>query len=482
MTEEVEREEQSFAELLAISDKTGDRKLSPGEIVAGVVIKISKDVVFIDLGGKSEGFADLAEFKDEEGKVNIKEGDKVELRVASLKGGIYLSKGLKVHGAQAWELLRDAQQNQIPVEGRVAALIKGGFEVEMAGLRAFCPLSQIDLKYCEKPEEHIGARYKFRILEMKGKGKGKNILVSRRSLLQEEQEKKVQEIISRLQPDMELEGKIIKLTNFGAFVDLGGVEGMVHLSEITHARIKDPAEVLALGQVVKVKVLKLEKDKSGHPKISLSLKALEPEIWEKGLNFKEGDIISGKVSRLTDFGAFVELVPGLEGLVHISEISYQKVPHPNRLLKEGEKVEVLVLKIDEDKRRISLSIRDAAFRDHTKGKEEARLEIGQVLTGIIEEAKRYGLFIRLPQLGREVKGFLPGEEILEGERTDLKRKFSPGKEVLVEIKEIDDQGKILLSQKSLQEKAAREEYQKFLSPDKPSSLGTLADIFKKIKS
>ncbi len=188
MADEIEREEQSFAELLAQSEKTADRKLSPGEIVSGVVIKISKDVVFVDLGGKSEGLADLAEFKDEEGRINIKEGDKVELRVASLKGGIHLSRGLKVHGAQAWELLRDAQQNQIPVEGRVAALIKGGFEVEISGLRAFCPLSQIDLKYCEKPEEHIGARYKFRILEMKGKGR--NILVSRRSLLQEEQEKK----------------------------------------------------------------------------------------------------------------------------------------------------------------------------------------------------------------------------------------------------------------------------------------------------
>lgn len=480
MVEELEREEQTFAELLAQSEKKADRKLSPGEIVSGVVIKISKDVVFVDLGGKSEGFADLAEFKDEEGKINIKEGDKVELRVASLKGGIYLSRGLKVHGAQAWELLREAQQNKIPVEGRVAALIKGGFEVEISGLRAFCPLSQIDLKYCEKPDEHIGARYKFRILEMKGKGK--NILVSRRSLLQEEQEKKAQEVISRLQPDMELDGKIVKLTNFGAFVDLGGVEGMVHLSEITHTHIKDPAEVLELGQVVRVKVLKIEKDKKGQPRISLSLKALEPEIWEKGLNFKEGDVITGKVSRLTDFGAFVELAPGLEGLVHISEISYQKVPHPSRLLKEGDQVDVLVLKIDEEKRRISLSIRDAAFRDPTKGKEEARLEIGQVLTGIIEDSKRYGLFLRLPQLGKEVKGFLPWEEILESERNEAKKKFSPGREMQVEIKEIDEQGKILLSQKSLQEKAAREEYQKFLSPEKPGSLGTLADVFKKVKS
>lgn len=477
MAEEMEREEQSFAELLAQSEKVGDRKLSPGEIVSGVVIKISKDMVFVDLGGKSEGLVDLAEFKDEEGKVNIKEGDKVELRVASLKGGIYLSKGLKVHGAQAWELLKEAQQNQIPVEGRVANLIKGGFEVEISGLRAFCPLSQIDLKYCEKPEEHIGARYKFRIVEMKGKGK--NILVSRRSLLQEEQEKKAQELIARLQPDMELEGKITKLTSFGAFVDLGGVEGVIHLSEISHARIKDPAEVLELGQMIKVKVLKIEKNKNGQPKISLSLKALEPEIWAKGLHFKEGDVISGKVSRLADFGAFVELAPGLEGLVHISEISYQKIPHPNRLLKEGDKVDVLVLKIDEERKRISLSIRDAAFRDHSA---DARLEVGQVLTGIIEDAKRYGLFIKLPQLGREVKGFLPWEEILESERTDLKKKFSPGKEMQVEIKEIDEQGKILLSQKSWQEKAAREEYQKFLGPDKPGSLGTLADVFKRIKS
>jgi small subunit ribosomal protein S1 len=278
---------------------------------------------------------------------------------------------------------------------------------------------------------------------------------------------------------MELEGKITKLTSFGAFVDLGGVEGMVHLSEISHARIKDPAEVLELGQMIKVKVLKIEKNKNGQPKISLSLKALEPEIWAKGLHFKEGDVISGKVSRLADFGAFVELAPGLEGLVHISEISYQKIPHPNRLLKEGDKVDVLVLKIDEERKRISLSIRDAAFRDHSA---DARLEVGQVLTGIIEDAKRYGLFIKLPQLGREVKGFLPWEEILESERADLKKKFSPGKEMQVEIKEIDEQGKILLSQKSWQEKAAREEYQKFLGPDKPGSLGTLADVFKRIKS
>ncbi len=480
MAPEVEREEESFAELLAQSQIGKERKLYPGEVVSGVVIKISKDWVFVDLGGKSEGLVDLAEFRDENGQITIKEGDKVELRVASLKGGIYLSRGLKVHGTQAWELLRDAQQNKIPVEGRVAALTKGGFEVEIAGLRAFCPLSQIDLKYAEKPEEYIGARYRFHIIEMKDRGK--NILLSRRSLLQEEYEKKAQEIIASLQPGMEVEGKIVKLANFGAFVDLGGVEGLIHISEISHGRLKDPAEILEVGQVVKAKVLKVEKDKSGQAKISLSRKALEPEIWEKGLNFKEGDVISGKVSRLTDFGAFVELAPGLEGLIHISEISYQKITHPSKVLKEGDQVKVLILKIDEEKRRVSLSLREAAFREQSPLKEEPRLEVGQILMGIIEEAQRNGLYVWLPQLGRGIKGFLPWEEVAENERNELKKKYAAGKEIQVEIREIDEEKKIFLSQKSIMEKAAREEYQRFLSPEKTNSLGTLADIFKKIKS
>lgn len=477
---ENEIEEQSFAELLAQSEKSLDKKLFPGEIVSGVVIKITKDSLFIDLGGKSEGIADIAEFRDEEGKINIKEGDRIELRVASLKGGIYLSKGLKVHGAQAWDLLREAQQNQIPVEGRVVSLIKGGFAVEISGLRAFCPLSQIDLKYCEKPEEHIGGRYQFRIIEMKERGK--NILISRRVLLQEEQAKRVQEIISRLQPETELTGKITRIMDFGAFVDLGGVEGMVHLSEISHARLNHPSELLELGQMVKVKVLKIEKDKNGQLKIALSLKALEPEIWDKGLSFKEGDIISGKISRLTEFGAFVELAPGLEGLVHISEISYQRIPHPSKLLKEGDKVEVLVLKIDEQSRRLSLSIKDVAFQGLRQVGGEVRQEVGQLLKGIVEDSKPYGLFIRLPELGREVRGLLPLEEMLESERVDFKRKFPPGREVQVAIIEIDDKGKILLSQKAVQEKKAREEFQKFLKLDKPGKLGTLAEAFQKAQS
>src|SRR3989304_9785719 len=166
-----EEEEISFAELLASSSKAAGGQFAPGDMVSGRVVKITKETVFVDLGGKSEGIAEVREFLDKDGNLALKEGDKVELRVASLRGGIHLSKAIKVHGAEAIGMLREAQKNQIPVEGRVAAVNKGGFEIDISGTRAFCPVSQIDLQFCEKPEEHIGARYQFRIVEVKEKGK-----------------------------------------------------------------------------------------------------------------------------------------------------------------------------------------------------------------------------------------------------------------------------------------------------------------------
>jgi small subunit ribosomal protein S1 len=222
------------------------------------------------------------------------------------------------------------------VEGRVSGVKKGGMDIDIASVRAFCPLSQIDIQFCEKPEEHVGKKYLFRIIEFKERGK--NIVVSRRALLQEEQEKKLQEILASLQPGFELEGKITRVADFGVFVDLGGIEGMVHVSEISHARVSHPSEVLKQGQTVKVRVVKVEPDKKDRKRIALSMKALEPDSWEKGLGFQEGEIISGKVSRLTDFGAFVEVAPGVDGLVHISEISYDRISHPGAVLHEGDAV------------------------------------------------------------------------------------------------------------------------------------------------
>jgi small subunit ribosomal protein S1 len=480
-TEKIDSEEGSFAELFEQSGQTSYGRFSPGDRAKGVVVKISPETVFIDLGGKSEGTADAHEFKDEDGTLKIKEGDEIELRVASVKGGIHLSKAIKARGAEAVEILRDAFRNQVPVEGRVAAVNKGGFEVEISGLKAFCPISQIELRYCERPEEHVGARYQFRIIELKERGR--NIIISRRALLQEEQEKKVQETLASLKPDLELDGQVTKLADFGAFVDIGGIEGMIHVSEISRSRIGHPSEVLKPGQAVRVKILKMELDKRGRQKISLSMRALEPDAWDAKLPFQEGDVVEGKVTRLADFGAFVEVVPGLDGLVHRSEISYEKVVHPSRVLNVGEPVKVRVLKIDEPNRKISLSIKDAFSFEQAEGSEgEARIEVGQVLKGIVEDQKNYGLFVRLPQLGMRVRGLLPLEELLEADRSDVKRKLPPGMEVQVEIIALDEGNKIRLSQKSLKDKADRGDYEKFLKKsDRSGSLGTLGELFQRLK-
>ena len=484
MEEKEMEEKESFEELLKASSEGPGRKLFPGDKVSGKVLKVSKDTIFVDLGGKSEGIADIQEFLDKKGNLTIKQGDQVEMRVASIRDGIHLTKGMKVQGPDSLDILREAKENLIPVEGRVKGTVKGGFEIDLSGIRAFCPLGQIDIQFCEKPEEHVGARYAFRIMEIKEKGK--NIIVSRRVLLEEEWEKKSKETLARLKPGLECEGKVTKLTDFGAFVDIGGIEGMVHISEISHGRIKNPSEILKPGQEMKVKVVKIEVDKEGRPKISLSIKALEPDSWEKGLGFEEGEIIRGKVSKLADFGAFVEVAPGVDGLVHISKMSYERVSHPSRLLHEGDMVDVLVMGIDRQTHRISLSIKEATFKKRMEkegeGSDTVRLEVGQVLKGIVEDSKPYGLFVRLPQFGPKVRGLLPMEELRDSEKRDVKRKFPKGQEIQVEIISIDEQGRIRLSKRVIEEREDKEDYKKYIEKeDKVGKLGTLGDVLKDLK-
>jgi small subunit ribosomal protein S1 len=484
MTEKEMNEEASFEELLKASSEAPGRKLFPGDKVSGKVVKISKDTIFVDLGGKSEGIVDIQEFLDKDGNLTLKEGESISMRVASIKDGIHLAKGIKAQGADALEILHDARENLIPVEGRVSAVNKGGFEIDLSGIRAFCPLSQIGLQFCEKPEEHVGARYQFRIMEIKEKGR--NIVVSRRVLLGEEQEKKSKETLAMLRPDLECEGRVTKLTDFGAFVDIGGIEGMVHVSEISHQRISRPSEILKPGQDVRVKVIKIEADKGGRPKISLSIKTLEPDSWEKGLGFQEGEIIRGKVSRLMDFGAFVEVAPGVDGLVHISEISYERVTHPSKLLHVGDMVDVLVMGIDLEARRISLSIKEAMIKKQTsegkEGSDKVLLEVGQIVRGIVEDIKPYGLFVRLPQLGARARGLLPVEELKDSEKVDAKKRFPKGMEIQAEIVAIDEKGRIRLSKRIVEERRDREDYEKFLEKeDKSGEFGTLGDVFNNLK-
>ena len=488
MDEEKEPTEPTFAELFEADPFTPQKDFQPGDTVSGEVVKISKESVFIELGGKSEGVAEAAEFLDKEGNLTVQVGDRLELRVASVSDAIILSRVLKVRGSQALDVLREAYETRMPVEGRVSAVRKGGLEVDVSGVRAFCPISQIDLAFCENPEVHVGSRYSFRILEFKERGK--NIVVSRKALLEEERERIARETLASLKPGVEREGVVTRLADFGAFVDIGGLDGLVHISEMAHHRLRHPSELVEVGQKVRVVVTECEPQADGRSRVALSMKALEPTPWEKGLGILEGQLVRGRVTRIMDFGAFVEVSPGVEGLVHVSEISYERVPHPRRVLQEGQDVDVLVLGIDHERRRISLSIKEAkaagpvdAAGIETEGASPGGLEVGAQFRGIVEKVMSGGFLVRLPGAGLGVRGFLPQEELAQSGKGDLRKRFPPGREVSVEVVAIAEDGKIRLSQKLAAEREERKDYQRYVDRGdrKSAGLATLGDLFKDLK-
>jgi small subunit ribosomal protein S1 len=274
-----------------------------------------------------------------------------------------------MHGGEA---LHRAFEEGSPVEGHVTGVIKGGLEVEMAGARAFCPASQIDLGYVEDLSAFVGQRLGFRITKLET-GRHLNLVVSRRALLEEERRRMAVKTRARLEVGAVMKGKVTSLKDYGAFIDLGGIEGMVHVSELAFGRIEHPQELLSVGQEVEVSVLRIEpSDNPRHPeRISLSIRALERDPWLDVLTrFPVGSQLVGKVTRLAAFGAFVELVPGVEGLVHISELGAERrVAHPQEVVSEGDPVEVKVLSIDPEKQRIGLSMNIAGSADE-RGEDE----------------------------------------------------------------------------------------------------------------
>ncbi len=325
-----------------------------GDRVKGTLSEIGKQDAFINIGQKSEATISLDDLKDKEGNLP-KIGDEIEAYVINMSNGtIELGKHLPQKMEQKIALT-EAFENKIPIEGEVTGINKGGFDVQVFGKRAFCPISHIELHYCKNPKQYLGKKLTFTILELKNNGK--QIVLSRREILRKEQEAAAKLIQDKLVEGAEFEGKVSSLTNYGAFVDLGsGVEGLVHVSEISHKRVDNPEDVLKIGDTVRVKVLKYNPDEK---RISLSIKALETDPWESALEqFPPDTIVSGKVVRIEDFGAFVELAPGIDGLIHISEISHKRVRHPSEALKIGEEVNVKVLHNDPEQRRIGLSMKE----------------------------------------------------------------------------------------------------------------------------
>lgn len=356
-------QDEDFAALLAESERGAPKaKKRPrvGDQITGKVISLGKDSVFVDVGGKAEGVLERSQISDPEGALLVKIGDTVEARVVSDAGGVLTLRVKLGRGPEARAELQQAYELGIPVEGMVTEVIKGGVSVDVAGVRGFCPASQVDARFVDDLTAFVGQKLTFRITRYEPR----NLVLSRRALLEEENAKKAVETRKRIEPGAVLRGKVVGFKPFGAFIDLGGIEGMLHVSEMGYARVEKPEDMLSLGQEVDVAVLKIEPGDKGE-RISLSLKALANDPWRDAVTtLVEGARVKGKITRLQPFGAFVELAPGVEGLVHISELGAgRRINHPKEVVQIGQDVEAVVLAIDPEKHRIGLSL--AASGDGT---------------------------------------------------------------------------------------------------------------------
>jgi small subunit ribosomal protein S1 len=406
--------------------------LRVGDKVEGEIISIGRDAVFVDTRTKTDGIVDKEELLNNKGEMSFKEGDHLELYVVSVsESEIRLSKAIS--GSGGLDLLRDALEAAIPVEGKVKELCKGGFRVEIMQRRAFCPGGQMDVCFVENPDDYVGKEYQFLITQIEEHGR--NIVVSRRELLERELKKARQEFYETLTIGAQLEGRVTRLKPFGAFVELfPGIEGMVHLSELSWSRVEKPDDVVKVGESVTVKVVGIEEDEdSGQLRIGLSIKGVTGDPWNTVEDrFHEGDEATGTVTRCADFGAFVEVAPGIEGLVHISEMSYRKrVLKPQDVVKPGDTVHVIVKEFDAPRRRISLSIRDVEGDPWMEIEE--KYHVGQSREGTVEKKEQFGYFITLEP---GITGLLPKSRIKDSFQSASIEKLKEGDSIPVTIEEI----------------------------------------------
>ena len=343
--------EEDFATLFAASERV--KRIEKGQTIDGTIVKIGQEVALVDVGGKSEAVIDIAELKDDQGGLEVAVGDRIQARVVSTSGGLTLSRrGLL--GAATARQLEDAFHLRLPVEGRVERSVKGGYEVRIAKQRAFCPMSQIDIVRNTEPAQHEGRTYRFLIIEFKEGGR--NLVVSRRAVLEEEQKASAAEVRKSIVEGAVVTGRVASVRDFGAFVELGGgVQGLLHVSEMGWARVSDPSQLVKPGDEITVKVLRIDEDKQ---KISLGLKQLLDDPWSKaGETYQAGQLRKGRVTRVADFGVFVELEPGIQGLVPMSETGVSRDMDVKKAFPVSREIDVVVLEVDQSARRMRLSVK-----------------------------------------------------------------------------------------------------------------------------
>jgi small subunit ribosomal protein S1 len=480
----VSEQEEDFATLFEASVKA--LRFEQGQTVDGTVVAFGSDVAFVSVGGKSEAQIDLAELKDEEGHLEVSVGDRIRAVVVSTSGGVRLSRrGLR--NAATQRELENAFRAGVGVDGKVEKTIKGGYEVRLARERAFCPLSQIDTARTADPEVHVGRTYTFKIIEYKDEGK--SIVVSRRKQLDEEQQASAAAVRASIVPGAVLTGRVVSVPDFGAFVDLGGgIQGLLHVSDMSWSRATTPGAVVAAGDQITVKVLRVDE---GSGKISLGLKQLQDDPWSTvAATWQVGQVTTGRVTRIADFGAFVELAPGIEGLAHASTF-----PPTGRAGGWAKSVPVgmtaafEILTVDPAQKRIGIALVEegsaraagaaagaaAEAAPGTPAPQNA-LAPGTIVTGKVERHERFGVFVFLSP-GRT--GLMPLAETGLDRDADVVKAFPVGSEVEVAVLEADPAGRrIRVSRKAVAHQREQAELREYAArPDAaPSgSLGSMAD-------
>jgi small subunit ribosomal protein S1 len=468
---ETKEHEESFAEMLEKSSGLSER-LRPGQKVRAKVVSISGDFVYIDLGGKSEGVIDLKEVLDKEGNCVVKAGDEIDACFVSVQDGVRkMTTLVNGYSAVSMSAVRSAHEAGVPVSGDVKREVKGGFEVSVGGVRCFCPFSQIDLKGGREGGIFLGRTFPFKVIEFGEEGR--NVILSRRALLEQEKQAKIENLKSTLTAGMEVTVPVTSVQNFGAFVDLGGIDGMIPASELSWERTMNPMNVLSPGQQVTAKIISLDWERN---RLTLSLKAMQPDPWASVPDkYQAGGRIQGKIVRLAPFGAFVNLEPGIDGLIHISNLGAgRRINHPKEVVETGQVVEAYVLSVDAQNRKISLSM-----QPKVEPKKVVLPSVGDAIDGVVDKVMPYGVFVKIKD---GLTGLVPNSEMATASGSDHKRMFPAGSAIHAVVIEVDEAGKVRLSRKAAVEKAAQDEFDQYRDTAKnessSGSFGSLGEILK----
>ncbi len=439
-------ETQEVTEFSKMLKETRGMNFQEGEVYQGNVVTIGPDYVLVDIGYKQEGLVSTKEFLNYDGTLKINQGDNIEVYLDKLEsslGNLVLSKD-KAEILKAWDKISEACEKGTPLEGTVVAKVKGGLSVDI-GVKAFLPGSQIDLRPTRFLDKYIGKKMEFKVIKF-NKKRG-NIVLSRRAILQEERGKLRSEILEQIQEGMIVKGIVKNITDYGAFIDLGGIDGLLHITDMSWGRVKHPSNLLNMGDEIEVKILKFDVEKE---RVSLGLKQVQPNPWEAAQEkYQAGNKVSGEIVSVKDYGVFIELDDGIEGLIHVSEMSWtNKIKNPTKHFNVGEKVEAQVLDVDIENKRISLGVKQ--LQPNPWDDLVNKYPIGKKITGKVKSLVEFGVFV---DLGEDVDALIHVSDLSWTKKNvNVAEAYTEGQEIEAMVLSVDKENqKFCLGIKQLAE-------------------------------